>query len=96
MALHSSIWYYEADHGQLPAQLTDLVPKYLKQADLNAPKPYSGGPMFQLVRPQSPTAQRRMKDDLLVSIPFASEGKKGKRLVYAQEDGEVDIRKAKP
>ena len=92
MALQSALWYYDADHGRLPAQLSDLVPKYLKQEDLNAPAPHSGGPMFQLVHPERQTSERRMNGDLLVSIPVHSAGRKDPRLVIVQEDGDVVIR----
>lgn len=94
MALHSALWYYDADHGRLPAKLTDLVPKYAKQVDINAPKPYSGGPMFRIVNPERPTSERRMNGDLLVSVPIQSASRKEARLVYVQEDGDVIIRQA--
>lgn len=87
MALHSAIWDYEADHGQLPGQLTGLVPKYLKQTDLEAPKPHTGGYMFQMV----PTAEMRMNDHLLISTPFTSAEREGTSVVYIEEDGDVGV-----
>ena len=81
MVLHSAIWHYEADQGELPEQLTDLVPKYLKQTDLEAPKPHTGGCMFRLVRPKRPTAERRMNDHLLISSPFTSAERDGTSVV---------------
>ena len=92
MALHAALRNYEAKHGKLPTDLNDLVPNFLNPADLNAPPPHSGGPMFQLVAPSQPTGNRRMNADLLVSFPIKSANREGTRVVYVQEDGEVGFR----
>ena len=89
MRLHAALWRYESDHGKLPGKLTDLVPTYLKQADLEAPAPHEGETIFRLVRPLRPTSDRRPNDYLLLSVPF---GESNDRCVYVQEDGDVGVR----
>ena len=95
MALHAAVRHYEEDYGQLPEHLTDLVPKYLKETNLEVPKSHNGDSMFRLVRPERPAAERRMTDDLLISTTFTSADNAGMRLVYVQEDGDVGVRKAR-
>ena len=92
MALHAALWNYEEKHGKLPATLTDLVPDYLNEADLDAPPPHSGGPMFQLVAPNQPRANRRTNGDLIVSSPIKSANREDKRIVYVRENGDVGVR----
>ena len=92
MALHAALWNYEEKHRKLPATLTDLVPDYLNEADLEAPPPHAGDPMFRLVAPNRPTANRRANGDLLVSLPIKSANREDKRVVYVRENGDVGVR----